>query len=99
MHSCSAESRFVPHGRITAAPSARGASGDPADRPFEATGAVRGADFHEPVEVEPPQGADDRLVLGVDALPRLGLTPPPCGAVTLRHLPEPAYLPAELVER
>ncbi len=32
-----------------AAPSARGASGDPADRPFEAAGAVRGADFHEPV--------------------------------------------------
>src|SRR5580693_153984 len=84
---------------MAAEASAPGGVGEPAQRSLPAADAVRVADLHKSVQVVPPQGVDDRFVLGVDALSRLGLTPPPCGAVTLRHLPEPAYFPAVLVER
>src|ERR1700733_1206501 len=68
-------------------------------RALETARAVRVAKLHQLVQVELAQGGDDRPVLGVDALLRLGLPPPPGGAVDVRHLPEPAHFLADLAER
>jgi cytochrome P450 len=76
-----------------------GLPGTHGERPLMPAGPVRGGDLHQLVQVEPAQRADDRLVLGVDALRRLGLAPPPGGAVEVRHLPEPAHFLADLGER